>query len=189
MLTGTTTAAVAAHAPCDVVVVPSFWTADHPRGRVVVGLKSRQNAHELLSQAFSEAAARDAALTIVTAWELADPYFDRIELRTHADEWSSNGKQLVMELTQDLRAAHPDVAVEARVVHGPPARVLLTASEDSDLLVVSRRRFAFPPYGHLGGVGHSLLRLSDVPVHVVPYVPEPAEDEDLALEAAGAPLK
>jgi nucleotide-binding universal stress UspA family protein len=172
-----------------VVVVPSFWTADHVRGRVVVGVKSRANLHELLSQAFAEAAARHAVLTVVTAWEVADPYFDRIEFRTHADEWERNGKELVFEAAADWRTAYPDVPLEVKVVHGSPAKVLLEASESADVLVVSRRRFAFPPYGHLGGVGHSLLRLSDIPVHVVPYATETEEDEDLVLEEAGAPLK
>lgn len=187
---GTTTAAVAAHAPCDVVVVPSFWEEGRPRHRVVVGLKSRQHSAELLSQGLSEAIARDAALVIVMAWQVPDPYFDRIELRTHADEWQAHGQELIAEVTADWRTTYPDVTVESRVVHGAPARVLLEASAGSDLLVVSRRRLALPPYGRLGGVVHSLLRLSDVPVHVVPYAADPpAEDVDLVLETAGAPVK
>ena len=188
--TGTVTASVAAHAPCDVVVVPSFWVDDHPHRTVVVGLKNGRHCTELLSQAFSEAAERDARLVVVTAWEVADPYSDRIELRTHADEWEAYGRRLVDEVVADWRTAFPEVVVESRVVHGPAAKVLLQATDESDLLVVSRRRLALPPYGYLGGVVHSLLRLSDVPVHVVPYAADPpAPDEDLVLEAAGAPVK
>src|SRR4051812_18613201 len=190
LLSGTTTARVASHAPCDVVVVPSFWVDEHHRGSVVVGLKSRRNSHDLLEQAFAEAAFRDATLRLVMAWEVADPYFDRIELRTHADEWAANGRQYVLEVTADWRAAYPDVGVEARVVHGQAAKVLLRESGHSDLLMISRRRLALPPYGNLGGIGHSLLRLSDVPVQVLPYVADATlETENLALEVAGAPLK
>ena len=73
-------------------------------------------------------------------------------------------------------------------MHGAPARVLLHASTDSDLLVVSRRRLVLPPYGHLGGVVHDVLRLSDVPVLVVPFVADGTEDlEDLVLETEGVP--
>ena len=61
--TGTVTASVAAHAPCDVVVVPSFWVDDHPHRTVVVGLKNGRHCAELLSQAFSEAAEREARLS------------------------------------------------------------------------------------------------------------------------------
>jgi len=190
LLTGTATASVAAHAPCDVVVVPSFWVDADPYGLVVVGIKTGRNSHELLSQAFGEASARGAALRVVTAWHVADPYFDSVEVRTHASEWEQRGTELLVELTHDWRAAFPDVPVETRVVHGPAARMLLRESAGSDLLVLSRRRFALPPYGQLGGVGHDVLRLSDVPVHVVPYAadePEPADD--LVLEEAGAPVK
>ena len=168
LLTGTATASIAAHAPCDVVVVPSFWVDADPHGRVVVGIKSGRNVHELLAQAFSEAAARDALLRLVTAWHLADPYSDSIEVRTHAEDWELNGTEVLAEVAADWRTAYPDVQVETRVVHGPPARVLLQESGDSDLLLISRRRLALPPYGQLGGIGHDLLRLSDVPVQVVP---------------------
>ena len=200
VLTGATTAAVASRAHCDVVVVPSFWSADHTKGRVVVGVKSRRDSHELLSRAYAEASARGASLTLVTAWELADPYLDRIELRTHADQWRADGQCLLDDLAADWRPAYPDVAVETRVEHGTAATVLLGASADSDLLLVSRRHHALPPLGHLGGVAHAVLRRSDVPVLVVAH-PDATEGsghgegstelelDDLTLEEAGAALK
>jgi nucleotide-binding universal stress UspA family protein len=189
LLTGTMTAAVAAHAPCDVVVVPSFWADGPPRGRVVVGLKSRPASHELLGQAFAEASARGATLVVVTAWQLPDPYFDRIEGRTHAEEWEEEGRKVATELAADWRKVYPDVPVEIRIVHGRAARVLVDQSEGSDLLVICRRKLALPPYGRLGAVGHDLLRLSDVPLHVVPYVRDVPAAEPLALEEDGALLR
>jgi len=190
VLTGTVTAGVATHAACDVVVVPSFWVDSTRHGRVVVGLKSRYNSHELLAEAFAEASARDAELVVVTAWQLVDPYFDRIQGRTHAKEWEDEGRKVITDVTAEWRTVYPDVSVQTRILHGPAARMLLEASAGSDLLVISRRKLAIPPYGKLGAVGHDLLRLSDVPVHVVPYTVEPAADtEVLVLEEAGTPLK
>jgi nucleotide-binding universal stress UspA family protein len=190
LISGTVTAGIAAHAPCDVAVVPSFWVGSDRHHRVVVGVKSRHGSHQLIAEAFAAAAARDASLTVVTAWQLPDPYFDRIEARTHADEWETEGEAVITDITADWRTAYPDVEMHARIVHGSPARVLLDAGTDSDLIVISRRRFALPPYGHLGGVGHDMLRLSDVPVLVVPYaVDPPAIDEELVLEEAGIPVK
>jgi nucleotide-binding universal stress UspA family protein len=190
VLTGTVTAGVAARAACDVVVVPSFWVDRYPRRRVVVGLKTSRNAHELLAEAFAEASARDAELVVVTAWQVADPYFDRVESRTHSREWAHEGENVVTELTADWHTVYPDVSMDIRIVHGPAARVLLDVSADSDLLVISRRRLAIPPFGRLGAVGHDLLRLSDVPVQVVPYTVDPQVDQEpLVLEEAGAPLK
>jgi nucleotide-binding universal stress UspA family protein len=189
LLTGTTTAGVAAQAPCDIVVVPPSWDAAETRGQVAVGLKGRRDSRELLARAFTEAAVRDATLRVVHAWELADPYLDRTEQRAHAAEWEANGRDMVLEVIAEWRAAYPDVPVETRIVHGSPIEVLMEASRTSDLLVISRRHFALPPYGRLGGVGHALLRLSDAPVHVVPYLADEAREEPLVLEADGVPLK
>ena len=191
ILVGAVTAAVAAHAPCDVAVVPSYWTGEHPRGEVVVALKSRSNARAVLGTAFAQAHALGAGLTVVTAWEVPDPYLDRIEVRTHAEEWEEEGRRVIEEVTTEWRTRYPGVPVEIRVQHGRPAEVLLAASRDTDLLVLSRRHHAVPPFGHLGGVAHAVLRVSDVPVVVVPFAdarPDAAEDV-LLLEESGAPIK
>jgi nucleotide-binding universal stress UspA family protein len=191
ILVGAVTAAVAAHAPCPVAVVPSFWTGEHPRARVVVALKSRTNAPAILGEGFAQARARGAELTIVTAWELPDPYLDRIEVRTHANEWEEDGRRDIEEVLAEWREDYADVSVDVRVRHGRAAEVLLASSRDSDLLLVSRRHHAVPPFGHLGGVTHALLRLTEVPVVVVPFTgahPDPDEDA-LVLEDAGALVK
>lgn len=191
ILVGAVSAAVAAHARCSVAVVPSFWSDAHPRGRLVVAMKSRANATAVLSEAFARAGARGAGLSIVTAWELPDPYLDRIEVRTHAEDWREEGRRVVEDVLTEWRAAYPDVPVEIRIEHGRPAEVLLASSKDADLLVLSRRHHAIPPFGHLGGVAHAVLRVSDVPVLVVPFVDaldDPAEDV-LVLEESGAAVK
>jgi nucleotide-binding universal stress UspA family protein len=191
ILVGAVTAAVAAHAHCDVAVVPSFWSGDHARGRVVAAMKSRANAQAVLGEAFAQAHTRGASLTIVTAWELPDPYLDRIEVRTHSDDWEEEGRRVIEEVLTRWRADYADVAVDVRIQHGRAAEVLLAASRDSDLLILSRRHHAIPPFGHLGGVAHAILRVSDVPVIVVPFVDahdDPVEDV-LLLEESGAPVK
>jgi nucleotide-binding universal stress UspA family protein len=189
VLTGTTTAAAAAHAACDVVVVPSFWTADEAPGGVVVGVRSEHDAGDVIARAMAEAAWRRCPLTAVTAWHLADAYLDRVEARTHTDEWRTNGLADLEHLVAPLRLSYPDVEVDLDVVHGRPASVLLSASRGADLLVLTRRHFTLPPHERLGGVAHAVLRLSDVPVLVVPSNHSRAESVDLVLEAAGAPQK
>jgi nucleotide-binding universal stress UspA family protein len=191
ILVGAVSAAVAAHARCAVAVVPSFWTADHSRGRVVAAMKSRTNAHAILAEAFAQARARGASVTIVTAWELPDPYLDRIEVRTHADEWEEEGRRVIEEALTGWRTDHSDIAVDVRVLHGRAAEVLLAASRESDLLILSRRHHAVPPFGHLGGVAHAVLRVSDVPVVVVPFAGVPAvpAEDVLVLEESGVPVK
>ncbi len=189
-LTGTTTAAAAAHAPCDVVVVPSFWTEPASSRKVVVGVRSVHDAGDAVARAMAEAAWRQCPLTAVMAWHVPDVYLDRIESRTHADEWRANGTADLTGLVAPLRPLHPEVTVDLAVVHGRPAPVLLSAAEDADLLVVTRRHFTLPPHERLGGVAHAVLRLSDVPVLVVPSGHHGADDTpELVLEAAGAPVK
>ncbi len=190
LLTGATTAAVAGRAACDAVVVPSFWTDEHRRGRVVAGIKTQTQAHELLGTAFAEASALGATLTIVTAWELADPYLDRIEARTHSDEWEAEGREVLSTLLTDWRARFPDVPIDIQIKHGRAGTVLLAASRESDLLVLCRRRHGLHLHGHLGGVAYALLQASDVPVLVVPAtVTDAGPAADLKLEEAGTPLK
>ena len=190
LLTGATTAAVAGRAACDVVVVPSFWTHDHLRGLVVAGVKTQDQAHELLGVAFAEASARGATLRLVTAWQLPDPYLDRIEVRTHSEDWEAEGQRVLTTLLTDWRAAYPDVPVDIRIKHGRAGTVLLEASRESDLLVLCRRRHGVHPHGHLGGVAYALLQASDVPVLVVPATrSEAVPDVELKLEDAGIPLK
>lgn len=187
LFVGATTAGVAARASCDVAVVPQDWTGEHPRGRVVVGIKDQSRAHELLGTAFAEASARGASLTLVTAWTMADPYLDHIEPRVHTADWEEQGRTALGELTADWRAVYPEVAVEVRVQHGRAARVLHEQSQDADLLVVARHRSALHGHGHLGGVAYALVQSADVPVLVVAPVRTSEEDElpAFTLEDAG----
>jgi nucleotide-binding universal stress UspA family protein len=185
LFVGATTAGVAARAACDVAVVPGDWTDEHPRGRVVVGIKDPSRADQLLGTSFAGASARGASLTFVTAWTMADPYLDHIEPRVHAVDWENQGRAALGELTADLRAAYPDVAVDVHIEHGRSARVLHELSRDSDLLVVGRHRYALHGHGHLGGVTYALLQSTEVPVLVAAPVVTPGEPPVLTLEEAG----
>lgn len=165
---GGTPAALATRAECPVVVVPSAWTTTPGPGRIVVGMKARTHARELLSHAFGIAHERGAGVVVVTAWELYDPAMDRAEVRDHADDWVAEGLSVLEDLVREWREVLPTVPVELHVTHGPAATVLENASAGADLLLVARHACAVPPYGHLGRTAHALLRTSRCPVQVVP---------------------
>ena len=150
------------------VVVPATWSAGLPPGHIVVALKSRAHARELLSHAFDVADAGDARVHVVTAWELYDPSMDREEARDHAAEWEVEGILVLDGLVAEWRDAFPTVPVDVRVIHGRAASVLEQASDDADLLLIARRQHFVPPYGRLGGTAHRVLRTSRCPVQVVP---------------------
>ena len=165
---GGTPAALAARAEGPVVVVPASWTAGESAGRIVVAMKSRTHARELLSHAFAMSQMRGGAVEVVTAWELYDPTMDREEVRDHAAEWEAEGLAVLERLVAEWRSLYPEVPVGLRVIHGRSAGVLERASADADLLLLAKRLHVVPPYGRLGRTAHTLLRTSRCPVEVVP---------------------
>jgi nucleotide-binding universal stress UspA family protein len=169
VLTGATTAGVAAQARCPVVVVPRDWHArstEAAGGTVVVGVRRAAEAADLMETAYAWAAPRCAMIAVVHAWELPDPYLDRIEARTHADEWQEQGERLLDDALAEWREHHPGFAVAIHVVHGHAASVLAAAAEAADLLVV-RRAHEHRPFDHLGATVRALLLSSPAPVEVV----------------------
>ncbi|MBF4767171.1 universal stress protein [Nocardioides agariphilus] len=170
LLTGATTAGVAANARCAVVVVPGDW---QPReraergGSVVVGIRRKDDASHVMAEAHRQAVALDASITVVHAWQLPDPYFDRIEARTHGEEWQALGEKLLEEALGPWHDQYPYLAIETRVVHGHPATVLAAAAKGADLVVV-RRAHEGRPFDHLGATVRALLLASPAPVEVVP---------------------
>jgi nucleotide-binding universal stress UspA family protein len=188
VLTGSTTAGVASAARCAVVVVPGDWRPREGAGEaptVVVGIRRPQGAADLMSTAYAWASSRGASITVVHAWEMADGYLDRIETRTHADDWQALGEQVVDEALRTWRDQHPDVSVQTRVVHGHAASVLAAAAKTADLLVV-RRAHEPRPWDHLGATVRALLLSSPTPVEVVPAHGDPGPDPDLVLAGSGS---
>ena len=80
--------------------------------------------------------------------------------------WASNARE---ELERALEAVSvpPEIGVRIEVVRGQAAKVLVNASREADLLVISRRPHGFP-FGRLGGTGRAVLRESHCPVEVLP---------------------
>jgi nucleotide-binding universal stress UspA family protein len=165
---GGTPTVLAARAECPIVVVPAAWAAGSDVGRILVGMKSRSHARELLSHAFNIAQERGSSLVVLTAWDLYDPTMDLAEARDRGSEWVAEGVKVLEEQVGEWRTRFPTVPVVLQVIHGHPALVLEKATADADLLVVGRRQRSVPPYGRLGGTSHALLRGSRCPVEVVP---------------------
>lgn len=179
----------AAQSSCPVLVVPSFWQPGHERGRIVLGVKAERDAGVSVDVAFALAASRGAALTVVTAWHLEDPYLDRIETRTHGPDRQAAGSRHLATLVAPSAARHPGVPVDLRVVHGDAVAALLAAGAEADLLVIARRRRGVAAHGRLGTVGHVVLRRSDIPVLVVPPSFSSVDTDTLVLEERGTPIK
>ncbi|HEU4566991.1 MAG TPA: universal stress protein [Marmoricola sp.] len=172
LATGSTVVAVASHAPVPVIAVapgprePSF-------GRMTVGIKFVPRSYGLLRLSFEQAAHRGLALHVVHAWAMPPGYEGLVVSPQEREEINKTESMGLDELVQGLAAEFVSVKASVQVLEGNPARVLQLASETSDLLLLSRRRHAFPR-GHVGGTARALLRHSSCPVAIVPTADEPA---------------
>lgn len=168
--TGSVLAGVAAHAPVPVVAVPADWQPSQARGRVVVAVKDFDDAVGLVHRALELAHEHDAELTLLNAWELPPAYGGMYLGEIDFSVWDSSAREALEALLKAVpEAAFGDVGIDVR--RGQPARVLVDASEEASLLVISRRSRGFP-FGRLGGTGRAVLRESRCPVMVVPPTAE-----------------
>jgi len=176
---GSTVTGVAARATCPVAVIPEAQP-DARTHRVVVGLKSTKNLDQLLSAAFAVASQTSSELRIVHAWKLLTPCENAVAERLPTPEFEIEEGRAIEGLLVDLRLAYPNVPVQVDLVHGQPGRVLVEASKDADVLVISR-----PAHGgfvhHLGATARAVLRETHCAVLVVP-----PGDADVPLPYAGA---
>lgn len=178
---------VAARAATPVVAVPDSWRGRESAGPVVVAVKSAEVPPAFVRNALEIARARGTRLVVLRAWDLPTEYDDMIVARVDAAVIAQDAHEalrgLVRRALDGLPQAARTVDVEIRVVHGQPARVVIEASEDADLLLLARRPHAFPR-GHLGATGRTVLLEAHCPTEVVSW-PREARDWDLVLETDG----
>ncbi|MGW0750291.1 universal stress protein [Streptomyces sp. NPDC002587] len=189
LLLGSNSRAVAATAPCPVVVVPHAErsagarkaSAGQSAGRVVLGLHAAETPDDVLAFAFAEAAVRGTTVQVVSAYAIPpaptmviDSPFTVIPPEGLADDGNAVPAEREMLRSQTERLApfrtrYPDVPVEQAAVPGDAAGRLVTASESAALVVVGRhhpRRTAMSL--HIGSVAHAVLHHAHGPVAVVP---------------------
>ena len=187
IVTGSITHRVAGHAPVPVVVVPTGWSAEDPARRVLVAIKDCESSAGLIAQGLRHAADRDAELVVLHAWQLDTVYDDMTLGHVDVTGFESAARRSLEEGLGRARRKVPhasgvDVRIDVR--HGQPARVIVDAAADADLLVIGRRRHSFP-LGRLGSTGRALMRESRCPVEIQPPVPDLLTVDDLVLEHEG----
>jgi nucleotide-binding universal stress UspA family protein len=183
---GATTAKVASHAQCPVLVVPDAWTGEESLDGteaaadatppVVVGVDDEEHSVPALDWAFAEASARGAPLLALHAWwwDEPSPLSSPTEQQDGDDEWLAvaDSQRLAMsEMVAGRREKYPDVEVRIELTRGDTTAVLEQASDDAQLLVVGTRgRGGFSGL-LLGSVSARALHHSRCPVVVVPSIP------------------
>ena len=186
LITGSVVGGVAARATVPVVGVPAEWRPEDDRGQIVVAVKSPEDpdTESLVGRAIGIAAERKSRLTVLHAWEFPVVYDNMIATTVEERAWSRIKRGSLAEVIALARGPHTEVEVDYRIFHGQPAHAIVDASSKADLLVIGRRRHAFP-FGHLGAVGRTVLRESRCPVEVLP--PDPLGTDTPAASAATAP--
>ena len=139
-------------------------SADHER--VVVGFDSSPASVRALRWALRHAARTGAAVVAVRAWELPSGYGYGSGLGDGEDPAAVAERDLARGVA-DAVTEEPGVPVEARVVEGHPARVLIDRAAGADLLVLGNRgRGAFAE-ALLGSVSNYCVHHARCPVVVV----------------------
>jgi nucleotide-binding universal stress UspA family protein len=108
------------------------------RGRIVVGIDGSPPSVDALSWAARQAELTAAVLDVVMCWEWPLNYGWAVPIPEDFDPESDIHRTLETAVAP-MRSAHPGLSVEARVVRGHPAPILVEASKGADLLVVGNR--------------------------------------------------
>lgn len=159
LLLGSVAGAVAAHAPCNVVVIRNAAISADERP-IAVGLDDSSRADLTAEFAFTQAARRKVPLQAVRAWmPPPDPWIGA----QHVDRAEVEASERA-ELTARLapwREKFPDVPVTSTVVLGHPYQVLAEAARDAQLMVVGAR----------GRGGFAALRVGSVSRYLLHHSP------------------
>lgn len=134
-----------------VLLVPEWWEPGErrPRGVVVAGIERLEDSAPVILEAAHEAQIRGARLVLLHAF------------RHHLGHGGAPDGSPAW-----LQDEFPGLDVSLRQVHGDPARSLVAAGEEADLLVVGR---GGPLLGsdRLGRTSHEVLDTASCPVLVV----------------------
>jgi nucleotide-binding universal stress UspA family protein len=107
-------------------------------GRIVVGFDSSASSLDALSWAVRQAELTAAGVEVVACWAPPSSYGWPVPIPDDFDP-ENDIRGTLDGVLGPVRAAHPGVSVEARVLRGHPAPTLVEVSKGADLLVVGNR--------------------------------------------------
>ncbi|KUI32624.1 universal stress protein [Mycobacterium sp. GA-2829] len=162
---GSVSTALLHHAHCPVAVIHSRSGGHLPRpdAAVVVGIDGSPASEAATALALDEASRRGVELVAVHAWSDTEiPSGVGVD----SDGWQQQAEEVLAERLAGRQDRYPDVSVHRIVVCDRPARVLIEASRDAQLVVLgSHGRGGFAGM-LLGSVSSAVAQSVDVPVIV-----------------------
>ncbi|MET9272972.1 universal stress protein [Kribbella sp. NPDC003557] len=168
LLVGSVSAAVAAHAPCPVVVVHPHRSgtafSSFPTGRVVVGVDGSEVSAAAIRFAYHEAVRRHIGVTAVHAVPQSRQH-PQLSVPAHiAEQVEQQLFAAAMECKEGLLSG---MDVDLKVVRAHPAQALINESEAAELVVVGSHGHGGFTGMFLGSVSQAALQHAACPVAVV----------------------
>jgi nucleotide-binding universal stress UspA family protein len=111
---------------------------DPDAARIVVGVDGSRSSLDALAWAARQAELTGGRLEVVSTWQWPASYGWAVPTPDDYDPQTALQREIEPGVDA-VRAEHPAVAVEIRVIDGHPAPVLVEASKGAELLVVGSR--------------------------------------------------
>ncbi|MFJ3921572.1 universal stress protein [Streptomyces sp. NPDC090022] len=140
-----------------------------PARDVVVGVDLDQFFAPLLDFAFQEAALRGDRVLVLYGWSIMPVVRDASALVAAERDMGPGIARRLTEALKPWRQRFPSVGVVEQSPVGGPARLLLHAADNADLVVVGRRVRKGSLGAHIGSVTHALVHHCPVPVAVIAH--------------------
>ena len=174
-LLGSVAFAVTARASCPVVVARGDTSrAPGPGWPVVAAVDGSLEADAATDHAASVAAATDAALHLVSVWQMraaeswATTYVADVDPdRSLLEAPRADAEALLEQSRQRVARTYPGLRVHTRAVEGITSRALAEASRGAGLLVMGSRGRSGLAGLLLGSTSRALVHLAECPVAVV----------------------
>ena len=139
--------------------------------RIVAGVDGSPSSLSALRWAVRQAGLTGAAVDAVIAWHypviVGGGYGVAPMVTAGGFDFKENAEKVLADAISSVVDPGSSVPVHARAVEGNPARVLLDASEDADLLVVGSRGHGGFTEALLGSVGQHCVHHARCPVIVI----------------------
>jgi len=163
---GSVATVIAHRAHCPVVVVHGTDRRDAKLGRIAVGVDGSARGDQALVWAAEEAQRCGAELLLVHGWTY--PYQGPRNGASEArDDMKLDAMRMLEACSKRVKDRAPELRVHSIISEQSPAKAIIDAGKEADLLVVGSRGHGGFAALLLGSVSRTVLQHSAVPVVVV----------------------
>ena len=142
-------------------------SSGRPGGRIVVGVDGSASSRAALAWAVRQAALTGATVDAVHAWQVPVSYGYGYAMILPVPDLEKIAGKVLDKAVAEVADLAPGVEIRTMIVEGNPARALLDAAKDADLLVVGSRGHGGFTEALLGSVSQHCVHHADCPVVVI----------------------